>query len=184
MITGLIKEMVEKECNRPQNVLDTAFFKEHILIVRDYACKLAEKLGADQEVVELSAYLHDLSVVRDYNSISNHAIISADIAELALKNELYDLDKAKMVSKAITTHVKPIQIGHGSLEEICLSNADAISQIVKPAYWMFFAFSIRKLSFQQGIEWYRQRVEDNWNNLIQPAKDLIQDEYNMIKSIF
>jgi hypothetical protein len=82
------------------------------------------------------------------------------------------------------THSKPIQIGDGPLEAVCVSNADAISQIIRPAYWTYYIFSVRKISFEQGREWYSLRIKENWDSLIQPAKDMIREEYDHMKALF
>ncbi len=37
MITDYVKELVESECGKTENELGTAFFEQHILIVRELA---------------------------------------------------------------------------------------------------------------------------------------------------
>ena len=78
-------------------------------------------------------------------------------------------------------HVSPIGLNGGTVEEICLSNADAMSQIVNPLYWLYFAFKIRNLSYDEGKKWCLNRIDDNWSKLIDPAKDLIESDYVRIK---
>ena len=184
MISSYIREMVEADCNSANNAFGAAFFSQHILAVREYALKLAERLHADPEAVELAAYLHDISAIRDFSTLIEHAAAGADLAETILKDKLYDLSKIEMIRKAVTNHSKPMQQGQGSPEEVCLSNADAISQIIRPGYWMYYVFSVRKMSYEQGMDWYREKVNSNWNNLIPEAKKLIHDEYSLTKTAF
>lgn len=68
-------------------------------------------------------------------------------------------------------------MGGASPEEICLSNADAMSRMVRPAYWLYFAFSVRKQDFEEGRRWLLDLLESQWNCLVQPAEDLIGDRY-------
>jgi hypothetical protein len=63
---------------------------------------------------------------------------------------------------------------------VCVSNADAMSQVVRPAYWLYFAFQVRRLGFAEGRDWLRQRVENNWAALIPPARALIEKEYRQV----
>ncbi len=35
-------------------------------------------------------------------------------------------------------HAIPVAPDKGTKEEVCVSNADAISQIIRPAYWLYF----------------------------------------------
>lgn len=178
MITDYVKEFVKHECNQKENVFGSAFFEQHIMIVKDYACRLADILGADREIVEISAYLHDISAVMDINTLSHHSELSSVTADAILKDKSYDSDKIEAVKKVIKSHSVPIKLGEGTLEEVCLSNADAISQIVNPSYWLFFAFSVKKMGYEQGIEWYSQKVKANMDSLIEQAKNLIDKKAN------
>ncbi len=183
MVTGDIRELIKLECNKTQNVFGSAFFDQHILIVKEYACRLAELLGADREIVEISAYLHDISAVRDISTINRHSDLGAEIAESILMEKSYDPYNIKLIKQVIKSHSKPIKIGEGNLEEVCISNADAVSQIVNPSYWLYFAFSIRKLSYAEGISWYNGRVEENYDGLIDIARNMIRDKYSSVKNI-
>lgn len=183
MITGDICKLIKLECNKTQNVFGSAFFDRHILIVKEYACTLAELLGADRETVEISAYLHDISAVRDISTISRHSDLSAEIAESILIEKSYDPYNIEIIKQVIKSHSKPIKIGEGMLEEVCISNADAVSQIVNPSYWLYFAFSIRKLGYAEGVSWYKNRIEENYNGLIDIAKDMVKDKYITVKNL-
>jgi uncharacterized protein len=89
----------------------------------------------------------------------------------------YPAERTERVATCIASHSAPIQIGNGSAEEVCVSNADAMSQIVRPAYWLYFAFRVRRLGFAEGRDWLRQRVENNWAALIPPARAIIEEGY-------
>lgn len=183
MVKDHMKELVRNECNHPDSVFGSAFFEQHILVVRDYASRLSEQLGADPEILEIASYLHDISAIRDINALPNHHVLSAEFAESVLMGEKYDARKIEIVKKAILNHSKPVAIEDGSPEEVCLSNADAISQIINPAYWLYYVFSVRKMSFEQGLEWYRQKIDSNWNNLIQQGRDLIREDYERVRKV-
>jgi hypothetical protein len=86
----------------------------------------------------------------------------------------------EQVAACIASHATPVQVGGGSTEDVCVSNADAMSQIVRPAYWLYFAFRVRQLGFAEGRDWLRQRVENNWATLIPPAQIIIEKEYHQV----
>ena len=60
------------------------FWNEHIKYVVQNSIKLAKQYGADEEIVELGALLHDISVPSEYGDRENHHIYGAEIAEQLL----------------------------------------------------------------------------------------------------
>ena len=60
------------------NICDDGRMKYHIIPVVNISLEMAEKLGADKEVVEISAYLHD--VMRILGDKENHHITGAKYA--------------------------------------------------------------------------------------------------------
>lgn len=165
-------------------MLGPSFFDQHVAVVADYGVQLAKYLGAEAEVVTLAAYLHDFSAIRDFTTLPQHAAVSADMARDILVGHGYSSELIDSVVQAVETHSSPIQIGSGSLEEVCLSNADAIAQIVRPQYWCYFAFGIRRLSFDEGNKWLAERLSANWASLIEPARELAREGYGKFRSYF
>jgi uncharacterized protein len=181
MIESIIEEYVINVCSEPANMFTRSFYADHLLVVLKYSELLADTLKADKEIVRLSSLLHDISAVMDIKTLPAHNINSADMAELLLRQNNYPEERIQMVKQTILKHTSPIKIGEGTPEEICLSNADAISQIVKPAYWMYFVFKIRNLTYEEGKNWLITKIDSNWNSLIEPAKALIEKEYKLVK---
>lgn len=180
MLINLIRERVLELCQAPENRLTPAFFDEHLLVVAHYARELADKLNADPEMVELASYLHDISAVRDFNSLPTHAVDSSTEAGAILAEYKYPPEKIGVVQIAIGLHALPLKVGEGSPEAVCLSNADAIAQIANPAYWLFFAYRIRNLDFAEGRQWYLNRVMQSWNAMIPEARALIEPQYQNV----
>jgi HD superfamily phosphodiesterase len=183
MIIDVVRDYTITECCSINNVFGKAFYEEHIQVVIEYGRRLSEIVGADEEIVTIAAYLHDISVVQDIGSMSRHNILGADIAKELLLQNNYPLDRTELVEQTILTHSTPVKPGQGSMEEVCLSNADAMSQITNPVYWLYFAFEIRKLNFEEGKEWLTQKVESNWKGLTDPAKEMIEKEYLLAKQL-
>lgn len=180
MINNII-DYVKEACGKPENVFSPSFFDEHLLIVSEYCESLSTILSADREILSISAYLHDISVILDIKTLATHNFNSSDIAESLLRKYNYPENKIERVKQCIINHVTPVRFGEGNAEDIVLSNADAISQIVNPNYWLYFVYKVRNMNYEDGRRWYLNRIDTNWDLLIEPAKNLIEDKYMHIK---
>ncbi len=180
MITAAVREYVLKECHNGNNAFGPAFFEQHLSVVVDYARRLGEALGADREIGELAAWLHDIAAVQDIAALPRHPALSAELARKMLLEKGYPSERTEQVATCIASHSAPVRIGNGLVEEVCVSNADAMSQIVKPAYWFYYVFHVRQFGFAEGRDWLRQRVENNWAALISPARAIIEKEYRQV----
>ena len=179
-----LNDYIKKLCSQPSNQFAQAFFDLHIKQVEKYSVLLAGKLGADKDVVQVAALIHDVAAISDFSKLAQHASEGAILArELLAKYPLSNEQKEK-VFHCIETHSQPIALGADISEAVCVSNADAISQIAQPLYWSYYIFNIRKFSFEEGFKWYQQRVESHWNTLIEPAKELIEIKYKQALTLF
>jgi uncharacterized protein len=183
MLEPFIKEYCLKACEKPNNKLTSAFYTDHIQMVVQLGDLLGSMLKADNEIVRIAAYLHDISAVLDLSTLLVHDKNSAEIAKSLLMVNQYPKDKINKVYQSILTHSKPLKKGEGSNEQVCLSNADAMAFIANPAYWLYFAFVIRNMTFSDGIKWYLAKIDENWNMLVDPAKELINEKYGKIKNL-
>ncbi len=183
VITEDIREYVLNDCNSGRNAFGPAFFEQHLSVVVAYAKMLAETLGADPEIVELAAWLHDIAAVEDVTALAKHPALSAEVARKMLREKGYPVERTERVAACIASHAAPVQVAGGSPEEVCVSNADAMSQIVKPAYWFYYVFRVRQFGYAEGRDWLRQRAENNWAALIPPARTIIEKEYQHAKEL-
>ncbi len=183
MITDMVREYVLKECGSRKNAFGTAFFDQHLLVVREYSGELAKVLNADAEIVELAAYLHDIAAIQDPATLPRHPVAGAEIAHRILKENGYPAERIDRVARCVISHSSPVQIGAGLPEEVCLSNADAMSQITKPVYWLHYVFRVRQFEFSEGVDWLRRRVESNWAALIRPARTMIAKDYRRTRRL-
>ncbi len=179
MIVEAIRNRVKEECVRDQNVLGPSFFEEHLEVVAQYGAELAIRLGADAEIVALAAYLHDISAVRDFSTLPTHAQDSAEIARHILDELGYPAERVERVAQCIRTHSSPLQTPGATPEQVCISNADAIAQIVRPAFWCFIAYGVFRMNFEDGRRWQRERRERNWAAMIRPAQKLAHEGYEV-----
>lgn len=75
--------MLKKSVRKIQTFLDDIWFY-HILPTVRCAKMLTSKTGADEEIVEIAALLHDIASIK-YNDVENHHISGAKEAERILK---------------------------------------------------------------------------------------------------
>ncbi len=128
-IIEYLQKEVRARCEAPSNKFGIGCYY-HIESVVKNAELLAEKYGADKEVMVIAAWLHDIASVTDYSLYEEHHIRGAEIAEEILGRFGYDIDKTKLVKSCIKNHrgsVRSACEAPVGKEEICVADADAIS---------------------------------------------------------
>lgn len=88
----------------------------HTTNVVKFALELAEKEGADTEIVEIAAWLHDIGTIDPEAKIIDHHIYSAKIAKNLLKELGFEANKTERVERCILEHMGPE--GSGFLENL------------------------------------------------------------------
>ncbi|WP_243152368.1 HD domain-containing protein [Pseudoflavonifractor sp. 524-17] len=116
-----------------------------------YAEILAEKYGADKEIVMIAAWLHDIASITDYSLYELHHIHGAEMAYLILKEYGYDDKKISLVQKCIRNHR-----GSVSLEELCV--ADAISNFVSVPSLLYLAYVQKCMGIEEGKTFVKDKL--------------------------
>ena len=164
----LIKEQSEL-FDKSQNCKIGQTWNYHLLPVIKNACLLADKYGADKDIVEVAALFHDYADLIDFDNRDNHHIIGANLAEEILAKDGYDMDFINRVKLCINNHRASVVREKFSIEEICVADADALSHLD---------------SFVELICWRAYLGEDimSCNNFV---KNKIQKSYNKnVEEIF
>lgn len=162
-IVEAVRMFVEEECKKPTSSYGYEPYPFHFVPVHNYAKKLAEKLGADVEVVELAAWLHDIgSIMRGRE---NHHITGAEIAERKLREFGYPSDKIEKVKAGIHSHRGSQKIGREILEARILADADGMSHFDMISDLFMVAFVAEKKSRQEGNNSVRQKLINSYNKL-------------------
>jgi uncharacterized protein len=113
---------------------------EHVTTVVTLALKLAELTGADAEIVEAAAWLHD---VRKYKDRDRHPLTGADFAREFLPTTDFPPEKIEAVAQAIADHMglwrdEPLTV----LESQVLWDADKLAKIGLTAIFHWTGFSL------------------------------------------
>ena len=123
-----MKKAAVSESNGRSNGASSSFNYrwEHVTAVVTYAMKLADILGADKDVVEAAAWLHDVNK----SDGDNHARSGASFARSFLRKTNFPKKKIDRVAEAIGDHQglwrkKPLK----DIESMILWDADKLSKI-------------------------------------------------------
>ena len=176
-MTEPYKELIRLKCLSPDNRFGTYFFNQHILLVERFALHLCGKLGADRDTVLTAVYFHDIAAITDFSSLAEHPRRGAEMAGDILARDGHDRGWIDSVKRCIETHSVPLALDAGSPEQVCLSNADALSHVANPLYWLYYAFNVRGFDYPAGRKWYGERVNSVWEKLIEPAREMGENHY-------
>lgn len=153
------------------------FWEAHIKYVVSEAVALAEEHGADKEIVELGALLHDIALVAKVGTKVDHHTNGALIAERLLKEYGYPQDRLERVIGCVLHHRSSKNAT--SIEELCVADADIIAHFYNIPN--AFVIGVKKHNFskpEQFMEWLREDYED----LSEQTKHAFKDRFNQIMS--
>ncbi|EQB89464.1 uncharacterized protein J2Z44_001949 [Clostridium punense] len=176
-----LKNDIKRRCESPNNLFGMGIY-DHIKIVARYTIELAQLYGADVEVCEIAAWLHDIASITDYKLYENHHIHGADMAEKILNEYNYPPDKIHLVKLCILNHRGSVIKEKNSKEEICV--ADAISHYDTLPSLFHLAFVQRQLSIEEGTEFVKNKLERSYNKMSEESKEHYKQKKEMIKTIF
>jgi hypothetical protein len=171
-IVAAVTAQVREECLGPRNRFGSAFFAQHLQLATQLALELAPRLGADPLVLSLAGPLHDLAAIRDLSTLPDHARESARLARSILPAHGAGPALIESVARCIEAHSAPLAPGLGTPEQVCLSNADVLSHLARPAYWTYYLYRVRGLEYADGLAWLRARIGPAFDALTPEARAL------------
>lgn len=155
-------------------------WKGHIEGVVKYSKILAKQLDADEEVCEISAWLHDIIKVRD-GKRELHNVYGAKEARKILKPLKYPNKKIKQVEHCIISHSTDGVHAPKSLEAKILRSADALSHFDNFSALSYYVYNMKEYNLEKGRTWLLKKYEKSWNKLILPeAKQIAKPKYDAI----
>ncbi|MDP2874529.1 MAG: HD domain-containing protein, partial [bacterium] len=122
MITTEISRLVEGACRKETNFYGYGAWSYHFVPVVKNSLILAGKLGADQEIVELAALLHDYASVIDKDLYPEHHLHSARLAGEVLKSFQYPEEKIVKIQRCILNHRSSLKSQRETIEEKILAD--------------------------------------------------------------
>lgn len=182
-IISVIADTVESACKSKNNVFGYGVWSHHIISVVEYAKLLALELDADTEVVQLAALLHDYAGIIDPGKYKEHHIYGMEEAERLLSHYRYPQEKIEMVKACIYSHRGSVDINRKTIEEICVSDADAIAHITNVPSLLYLAYHRKNMSIEEGASWVSSKIERSYNKLSVHGKELIRKKYMRSKDL-
>jgi len=178
-----VGEIVLKACKSPNNKYKITAWSHHIVPVVEHGVALSKKLGADREVVELSALLHDYASIYNFSLADEHHIHSAELAEKILNKLNFPLEKIEHVKDCILSHRGSRPVKKDSLEAKILASADAMSHFTELADMMYLTYGIHKYSTMKGAIWLKNKLLRSWKKIIPEGRQMVKNEYDIAMKI-
>lgn len=164
-------------------VQDYDFWSEHISLVVKNSLELADRYGADKEIVELGSLLHDIALISNIGSKADHHENGAKIAVELLKKYNYPTGKIEQVRKCVLYH----RSSHNStsIEEICVADADILAHFDNIPMLFQVAFVLKGLNLDEARKSVKAGLEKDFNDLSPEVKLITQNRYeNILKVAF
>lgn len=175
----IIKNYVEDECKKSTSHYGYEPFENHFVPMVNYAQNLAKQLGADQEIVSIATWLHDIGVI--IYGRNNHHITGAKIAEEKLIQLNYSVNKIELVKKCIYNHRGSVDNHRDSIEEQIIAEADVLSCFDNIEGLFKAAFVYENLSQNEARISVREKLKRKWNQLhYEESKELVKPKYDAI----
>ncbi len=186
-ITEKIREELIKRCNTFNEKYGYDFWNEHIKYVVKNAVELAKKYGADIEIVELGALLHDIAMPSEIGPREEHNVYGAKIADELLTKLNYPDDRKERVKECVLRHRGSKDLPRNTIEEECVADADVIAHFdcIPALFHLAFGKNDKDLSIAEGTEFVKRKLERDYNKLSSHTREILKDRYeNIIKVLF
>lgn len=184
-ITEKIKQELLIRCEKSKQKDGYDFWNEHIKYVVENAIQLAKEYGADVEIVELGALLHDIAMPSEYGEREEHHIYGAEIAEKLLTEMDYPRDRIEHVKNCVLNHRGSKDRPRNTIEEQCVADADVIAHFDCIPMLFSMAYKEKELSISEGKEWVKKKLERDYNKLNLKTREILKDRYeNIINVLF
>lgn len=177
----LIKEQSEI-FDKTQNCQIGQTWNFHLLPVIENACMLAEKYGADKDIVEVAAIFHDYADLLDFANRDNHHILGAELAEGILSQDGLSQDFIDKVKLCIKNHRASIVNEKFSIEEICVADADAMSHLdsfVELICWRAYLGE----DIMTCNNFVKIKIKKSYAKMSKETQELMKDKYESIMKV-
>ncbi len=176
-----IKNLVKDECSN-LGFIDDWFYSVHLLGVEKFAKELLKKLPeADEEIVFLGVWLHDLQRVRGIKG--DHARMGAIEAEKVMKQFKYPERAIELVKEIILAHSCNNELMPKTLEGKILASADAMSHYINDFYLTIA--TTRERDLKSFKEWALEKLDRDYNKKIffDFAKKMIEKRHKILQEV-
>lgn len=187
IVNKMLQEIINRSNAFEEQTKDTKdeynIYREHIQYVYKYVVLLSENKNVDREVLELSALLHDIAMTDRSLVRAKHNEYSSVIAEQLLRENNYPSDKVQLVKKCILNHSSKRVEFRTTEEERILVDADGLSHFDSINNLYSLAHNVMELNDEETINFIKDKLTKDYNEISDDLKYLINDKYNKVMSV-
>lgn len=175
-----IKKFVEEECKKPTANYGMVLYNYHFIPTVNYSKRLAEKLNADMELVEIAAWLHDIGSIKFGRE--NHHITGAEIVEKKLRELNFPEEKIELVKECIINHMGSREglNKRAFVEAKIIAEADALSAFDDIAKLFWASFVEEKKDIESARSSVLEKMKNKYKQLSPEAREIIKPKYDAI----
>ncbi|MBD5083483.1 MAG: HD domain-containing protein [Clostridiales bacterium] len=181
-ILNYLQGELRHRCEQPSNRFGIGLYG-HIEAVVKNGALLAERYGADKEIVMIVAWLHDIASATDYSLYQDHHIHGAEMARDILLQWNYETERIEWVQRCIRNHRGSVSLDQESVEEVCVADADAISHFDSLPSLLYLAYRERGMDFEEGRNFVKDKLERSFQKLSPRSRELYENRYRQIMDI-
>ena len=186
-VVDSIKAELLKRCENYKEKHGYDFWNDHIKYVVKNSIELAKKYGADVEIVELGALLHDIAMPSELGPREEHNVYGVQIADELLTQLNYPEDRKERVKECVLRHRGSKDLPRNTIEEGCVADADVLAHFdcIPSVFHLAFGKNELDLSIEEGTEFVKKKLERDFNKLSDRTKIELKDRYeNIMKVLF
>jgi len=180
IIDNIRREIISKcESRNNRERYNFDYWEEHVKFVVKYALELANLYGADKEVVELGALLHDVALVEPVGSREDHHINGAELAiEILNRHGYTHKGKIERIKNCVLHH----RSSHFSenAEEICVADADILAHFANIPMIFQCVYGRDKKSLNVGREDIVAYLKKDYSELSKHTQKVFKTQYETI----
>lgn len=163
-------------------------YPNHVVVVTRNAKMIAERKGADVELSQVAALLHDLADFKMKRADPGHEKESLKVARELMQEYEYTTDEISLVvDDAVHYHSCHGNERPKSKEGLVLATADSLAHL-QTNFYVFAAWEFGKSdrSLDDLNEWVLKKIERDLNNKISfdDIREEAKPDYDMIKDLF
>ena len=180
---SLAREYVKSECEKSTSKYGAEPFENHFAFVYKYAMELNERLGADKEIVGISAWMHDIgSIIKGRD---DHHITGAKIAGWKLEEWGYPHDRILKVQHCILCHRGSDKKNQPETPEArIVSEADAMANFDNVVGIIKAAVMYEGLTQEQARKAVLKKLEGKWEQLSSYSREFVEEKYHAVRVLF
>lgn len=153
-----ISKLVGEECKKESNPYGYLNSWKHINHVVKFSKIFAKSTKADEEIVELAAWLHDWGATQGF--YKDHHIRGSIAAEKILKKFNYPETRIKQIKHCIFTHRSSQNIKPETIEAECVANADAVAHFLEIPNLLCSKYAQEKdMTVEKVAVWLKEKLE-------------------------